>query len=303
MRETTLLFGQNKSVVGIVTDPIDRAATTACLLLNAGFIHRVGPQRMYVQLARRLAAAGMVALRFDYSGVGDSEQRYDNLPFAERAVLEAQEAMDCLQSTRGIQHFLMVGICWGADNALRVSGADERVVGASLVDFYAVNSLRCFLRQYPRRLLSSKGWKNVITGNSALFRRGWHAVSETWRLRFSARNGHGDVDASSIMPLKSPDAVLREVGEVLDRGVDLRFLFASGGPSWDHYHARFREPMKEMAQRGRLRVDLYPDSDHIFTLRYNQRRVIDSTCQWAEGVVARLAASTADERRVGIAVD
>ena len=56
-----MLFGANKSLVGIVADPPPDAAPAAvgCVLLNAGFTHHVGPQRAYVLLARRLAALGI----------------------------------------------------------------------------------------------------------------------------------------------------------------------------------------------------------------------------------------------------
>ena len=43
------------------------------VLLNAGIIHRIGPNRLYVQLARRLASRGHAVLRFDLAGIGDSE--------------------------------------------------------------------------------------------------------------------------------------------------------------------------------------------------------------------------------------
>ena len=56
MRETAVLFGAQKSMVGVVSDPAPGAAPTiGCILLNAGFTHHIGPQRAYVLLARELA--------------------------------------------------------------------------------------------------------------------------------------------------------------------------------------------------------------------------------------------------------
>jgi len=89
MREEAVLFGKTRSLVGIITDPhtvVNAHNHPAIVLLNAGVLHRVGPNRLYVKIARKLASAGFVVLRFDLSGIGDSKARRDNLPLSfERA--------------------------------------------------------------------------------------------------------------------------------------------------------------------------------------------------------------------------
>src|SRR6185295_20136065 len=99
-------------LVGIVTDPPgfvpSRSAggPLGAILLNAGVIHRVGPSRLYVYLARELAALGCVAARFDHSGIGDSTVRRDGSSFEESSLVEAREAMDALQESRGVERFV-----------------------------------------------------------------------------------------------------------------------------------------------------------------------------------------------------
>ncbi|MCH8830022.1 MAG: DUF1549 domain-containing protein, partial [Planctomycetes bacterium] len=100
MKEEAVLFGKTGSLVGIVSDPSDSDSgknLPAVILLNSGLIHRVGPNRVYVKIARRLAAEGFVAFRFDFSSIGDSLVRYDNLSFEKSAVDEVQDAMDFLE--------------------------------------------------------------------------------------------------------------------------------------------------------------------------------------------------------------
>ena len=77
MTEKALLFGEGKSLVGIVTlpaesSPVDRPGI---VILNAGVLHRVGPNRVHVQMARALAELGFTVLRFDLSSIGDSRAR------------------------------------------------------------------------------------------------------------------------------------------------------------------------------------------------------------------------------------
>jgi len=52
---------------------------------------------------------GFVVLRFDFSGLGDSAVRHDHLGFDKSAVVEAQEAMDYLYATKGIEQLPVSG--------------------------------------------------------------------------------------------------------------------------------------------------------------------------------------------------
>src|SRR5205823_1145017 len=73
LREAAHLFGRGRNLVGVVTRPTRlRADLPAVLLLNAGNIHRVGPNRIYVRAARSIAARGGLVCRFDFAGLGDS---------------------------------------------------------------------------------------------------------------------------------------------------------------------------------------------------------------------------------------
>jgi hypothetical protein len=71
VREEALSFGDGGRLFGILSEP-GRGARTAVIFLNADANHRVGPNRLYVSLARDLAARGYPAFRFDVGGLGDS---------------------------------------------------------------------------------------------------------------------------------------------------------------------------------------------------------------------------------------
>ena len=89
MTEQVLLFGTNRCLVGMLTEPEKSqvpADLPAFILFNAGLLHRVGPNRLHVTLARRLARRGFPVLRFDFSGIGDSRvaQRFNSVRRAPR---------------------------------------------------------------------------------------------------------------------------------------------------------------------------------------------------------------------------
>lgn len=170
-------FGDEQTLVGIVTEPpagvVPRAAV---VLLNAGVVHRVGPNRMHVEIARGLAALGLVVVRVDLSGLGDSESRRDNTPFERAAVLETQAVMSALTAQYGVSRFVTAGLCSGAVVAFNAAVADQRVCGAVLINpqgfvsseewnAYIVSKARA--RKYWRqKLLSPKSWRKALTGKS-----------------------------------------------------------------------------------------------------------------------------------------
>jgi len=75
IEETASCFGTPPRLFGIVSAPAAQKSGKAIILLNAGAVHHIGPNRLYVPLARHLARSGHVVLRMDIAGIGDSVPR------------------------------------------------------------------------------------------------------------------------------------------------------------------------------------------------------------------------------------
>ena len=137
VNEQAIVFGQQKSLVGIVTSAATSTAPTgrpAIVILNTGIVHRVGYNRMYVPLSRTLAATGYTVLRFDYSGIGDSEPRADGFTPLASSLTDIREALDWLETVRQASQIILLGLCSGADHAVLYGPTDPRVVGLVLID-------------------------------------------------------------------------------------------------------------------------------------------------------------------------
>src|SRR5262245_15562072 len=107
--EHATIFDAGQPLAGIVTEPAAAVAPgVGVVVVNAGVVHRVGPNRMSVRLARALAARGFLAARFDLSGLGDSPARRDALPFEQAAVEETRRVMSSLQKAHGVDRFVLV---------------------------------------------------------------------------------------------------------------------------------------------------------------------------------------------------
>src|SRR5262249_53508035 len=140
------------------------------VILNTGIIHRVGHHRMYVTFSRALAGAGYSVLRFDLSGIGDSDHRDDALPPLESGLADIKEAVDWLEGTKRVRRIMLLGLCSGADFAVAYAATDPRVVGLVLLDPSVPPTRRYFQDYVRRRALSLRSWFNVAFGHSRLRR-------------------------------------------------------------------------------------------------------------------------------------
>ena len=266
-KEEAVLFGERKSLVGVVTDParVTRNSRAAVLLLNPGIVHRVGPGRIYVKIARALAAMGFVVLRFDFSGIGDSAVRHDNLRFEKSAVRETQEAMKFLKSSKGIEHFILLGGCSGALISFETACCDEQVLGAVLINYPAIEDededANTDLKQrraahyyWNFALFNLKSWRKLFTG-----RANYRQLTQVLRLQVKRRFA-----SRSTMPAKETSfaANLRALAR---RNVRLTFLCSQGDPLLDELREAGGDELQRSCVLGKVTLDVIPRSDHTFS--------------------------------------
>src|SRR5207249_1175551 len=103
------------------------------VFLNAGLLHRVGPYRLHVLLARDLSRMGFSSLRVDLAGTGDSPPR-PGLTNQQSVAADYDEIVSVLESRLGRLPFVLAGLCSGADDAIRLTPKNSRVVGLVLLD-------------------------------------------------------------------------------------------------------------------------------------------------------------------------
>ena len=243
MKETVCNFGPDNSLFGILTTPdadVQIPDAPIALILNAGIVHRVGPFRIHVDIARSLAEAGFATLRLDLSGLGDSAPRTGKIRLEDRALLDVNDAMDFLQRKTGTSCFTLLGLCSGAYNAHHVAVKDERIVGAVFLDGIVFRTTGYYFRRFLR-LFKFRFWRN------ALKRRFLCDRSET-DAATAAFNESEFFDAGI-----KRDAVVRELQHLIERNVQMLFLYTDG---YDDIVGReqFKEMYGMQPDDGQLQV-------------------------------------------------
>ena len=283
MKEHVLLFGKTRSLVGLLTEPDPshkQSDVPAMLILNAGLLHRVGPNCLYVKLARCLAQHGFPVLRFDFSGIGDSLVDNSAISFAERALYEAREAMTLLTDKMKIQNFVPIGICTGADVAFALAVHDNRVVGAVSINGSLQDSdidqetsrqigTRIQFRYYRKQLFNPKSWSRFVTGKSNL----WAILASTVNV-LRPREHTTKKPSASIENMKT-------MGDLHDRGVNLLAIFSEGSSAWDLANFAFGGDAKKLTKFKNIQLEYVQRCDHVFTPLWSQDRLLHVVHQWA----------------------
>jgi dienelactone hydrolase len=288
MKEKPFLFGEHKSMLGIWTEPPSPAMAAgrpAVILLNAGVVHRIGPYRKSVKIARRLAAEGFLVMRFDLAGIGDSEPRRDALSFEEGAISDVKEAMDHLQKTRHIDKFVLMGLCSGADNSYQTTYRDPRVVGALMMDGYSYRTPEFHARYFVKRARKVPSWR-ALAGRKlkALERRVRDYLD---RAKDDGSGGEEEPPIAQGEPVRQyvrefppKERLASEMLELVGRGVRLHFVYSSGMREYYNYERQFMDSFRGVDFKGMVTSEFFAEADHTFTEIKSQEDLVDAIVRW-----------------------
>jgi pimeloyl-ACP methyl ester carboxylesterase len=248
-------------------------------------------------MARALAAMGFVVLRFDFSGIGDSPVRHDNLPFERSAVKETQDAMRFLQTTRGIERFVLLGGCSGARVSLQTACCDPRVVAAFLINLQMSEDDDQSSDQIGRTavfyywnfaLFNLKSWSRLVTGKTD-----YPKILRA--LGFQARKQLPSARKMSPESIKLA-ANLRTLAE---RGVCVAFVYAESDPRLHDLGEGLGRELRHLRALGKTRVEIIPRSDHTFSSLHDQDKLLKKTCELIEAITPTASEATIRRRQVG----
>ncbi len=308
MTETVITLGRGGARLAILTDPPEAspaAEPLGVILLNAGLIHHVGPSRLYVRLARRLAMAGHVALRLDYSGVGDSRPREDHLPAEKSVIQEALQAMDRLASLRGVTRFVLMGHCSGAVHAFQTATQDDRVAAIVLINLEGGESewvtydrdrkaARYYSAYYGERARDPDRWRRLLTGQ-ANYRKiagvifGTLIVNRVKALAFRVSNRARRPEPSQLPPLVVQSRT--EFDALIARGTRVLFAHSEGSTGLEYVRFTLGEHLEKAIAGGTANLEIIPQSDHLFTVLRAQSELMAVIESWLARVSQNLPAN------------
>lgn len=250
MERQVAFRNEGQRVYGMLHVADTGARAPAVALFHSCTGTKIEPHRIFVKMARQLAAHGMAALRFDFRGSGESEGEFVDAT-VEGEISDALKSLDFLQAQPEVDpdRLAVLGLSLGGLVAACVAGRDMRVRSLALwaalglmEDVIAANEKS---QQVTEQQLAERGF---IDHGGNLLGKAFHEglprmrpLEEVARYRGPALIIHGTGD--DVVSVKNASAF-------------------------------------ERAIRGRTEVRLVDGANHTFDRYEWEREVIESTLDW-----------------------
>jgi len=286
LREFVLPIDPAGGPFGIVTEPVetdDRHGGTL-LLVNSGSMHRIGPNGLYVDLARHLAARGVRVCRADLSGIGDGPLRpgaEPNHPYPAGAVDDVVRLIALLGEPDADAGIAVGGICsgaWAAFHTSLIAGGITRLVLIN-ADFYGERSVvgkpESFVRpkdfaHYRQSARSLDKWGRLLTGRADMKKI---ARVLAMQARRTATRYRAELAGEQ-------HALDRDLAVLADRGVRVGFVFTPGDGAREYLTAYGAKGRAVLEAAGLADEALIDDADHTFNPPASRRVLRETLAAW-----------------------
>lgn len=258
----------------------------AVLMLNSGSVHHIGPNRLWVQLARAWATRGVTVLRLDISGIGDSPPRRgadENVVYSPHAGADIAAALAWLRREGGATECHVMGLCSGGYHALKAAMAGQYIASALVINPLTFNwregaemddvkdyDVAPLAAKFRRKLFAARSWKKLLLGRVDV-----RIVLEVaWKRLLSFVHPHALALARALR-IPVHDDLVRQLAEAARHGIRLKFVFAENAPGFALLEREGGTAVQRMVRRGQASLDFIPGADHTFTPLQARRRLVE----------------------------
>ena len=269
MTESVLNFGPGAGLVGVLAEPsAPRPGAPTVVLLNAGVIHRIGPNRVHVAVARQLAADGVASLRLDMAGIGDSRGLDSGASQHEECLASIRHALDMLVARGFAPRFALYGACSGAVYAFRYARRDPRVIGVAGVDPEEIDrSRKSHMLRVARAARRPAVWYRLLTGRYGVLRQLLRMV------RTAVGGPRAGLGAERL-------DVSAGLAEMVGRGAQLLLLITGAGSDRYNYQRQLFDIFPGIGLERITKVTMLPYAGHTFAREADRSALYGEIRQW-----------------------
>lgn len=277
---------------GVLCTPDDWRPTEdlVVLLANSGSVHHVGPHRLYVELARKLAEVGVASLRLDLRNLGDSvfEAADENHPYPRTAVADIRRGCEWLAEARSARRIVLGGLCSGAHasfhagaqidlpqvegvllmNPLTFEWRDGMPLGTPRYEATAQDAV-----QYAQAVRDPRRWVRLLTGRADL---GYVTRFAVNFVRLRVRKAY--LEGLALVRLRERNLLERGLLSLTRHDRSVLFVFSEFDPGRGLLFGDAPFVIRRMLRRGQAEILVVGGADHTFSKRPWRREVIDRLC-------------------------
>lgn len=269
------------------------------ILLSPGIKARIAPHRMYLRLAEMLAMNGWPVLRFDFSGLGDSEGGLvDDLHAGVHAKIQVGRyvddtvrAMDWMVAQGvGSGGFVLGGLCGGAITGL-LTASDTRVKGLLALGipvmlddpnvdsraYVSAGQLKRLRDGYFKRMKDPDAWLRLLS-----FRTDYRMLMRSIFMKSGSNAKSGETGKEPGKPEHRNPLFAPAMMEMMQRGQPVCCVFGGNDRLTFEFEEQFLAPMKEKLSKHAdiLNVHNISYANHIFGWREWESEMLGYSSEW-----------------------
>ncbi len=253
-RESFTLHNSGQKIFAVMHRPINKKKSPAVIMCHGLAGDKTGKFRVYVLLAEMLAKHGIISLRFDFRGSGDSEGDFSDMTI-EGEVSDALTALAFLEQSPYVDTSKLgvFGRSIGGSVAILAASRFKKI--KSIVTWAPLSDGEQWINQWKR--LQSPNVTEEMK-NTAMRINGQLPGDEFFKQLFS-------------MKIKEELSSLQHVPMLHIHGENDEVVLIEHAKKYE----KFRENVLEKTRFIRL-----PNADHDFSDMSEQSVAINETCQW-----------------------
>ncbi len=278
-----LCIHKQTQLFGILNLPVnfdfDSYQGPVIILANSGSVHRVGPNRVYVELARELSNSGFPSFRFDLTNLGDSVQGLpedENHPYPFQATEDISEIINYLEDKFNLRQFVISGLCSGAHNTFHAGlelSQTHKLKAVILINplrFYRETSetrnetptyqVERDSQQYAKSAFDLQKWKKLLSGKVDIF----------YLFKFAWTKFYRKIKASlaaifELTGLHDGNQLSIDLRRYAQTNIQLKVFVASKDPGEKILKTEARRVVEKMIKEKQLQISTISNADHTFS--------------------------------------
>jgi pimeloyl-ACP methyl ester carboxylesterase len=255
------------------------------VMLNSGSVHQIGPNRLWVEMARRWAARGITVLRLDLSGLGNSPARPgqpENVVYSPEAMIDIRVALAHMRKEEGIDECHLLGLCSGAFHAFAAATRGADVASSIMInpltyswdysappDILTEYEILENSKRYRRKIFSPDSWLRLVRADLDLRMIGGivsrAVIGQTKRSIANLKRLLGGSPSNGLEV--ALNAAARD-------DVTLRFVFSEGHTGQEILRRDGRQTLANLLASGKASLDFVSGANHTFTGVETRRQLI-----------------------------
>lgn len=295
--ETICQFSE-ESLFGIFSQPLlrDEEIKPTVLLLNAGSVHRIGPNRNYIYIARQLLSMGFSVMRMDFLGLGDSIHPYilkENNPYMPEAPGNIRAAVSHLKDNFNVKEVILMGVCSGAYASFQAALHLNDLVIREIVP---VNPLTFYWREgmsldtpslehhwnwnrYAVNVRKSESWIKLLKGKinivdvlRTILSRLFFKTQALANIIFNKiRRGFG-IELSKDLAY--------DINKIHDKGIKISFFFSDLDPGYKILMESAGYVVNKLMKNKTVEISFISKANHNFSSHLGRSRLLAQLTQY-----------------------